>query len=86
MKPTIGENIVKCRKLNGISQKYLAAKIGLSAQGLHKIEKGFVNPRTGTIEKIMTALCVTPNQLFGLEEINEDNISILYRIRKENQT
>ena len=85
MKCLIGENIVKWRKLNGISQKYLANKVGISAQGLLKIEKGLVSPRAETIKKVMEILCITPNQLFGLEEINEDNISILEQLRQANK-
>lgn len=84
MKCLIGENIVKWRKLNGISQKYLADKVGISSQGLLKIEKGLVSPRAETIEKVIEILCITPNQLFGLEEINEDNISVLAQLRRTN--
>jgi Predicted transcriptional regulator with C-terminal CBS domains len=78
----IGENIVKCRKVNGISQGYLAKRVGISSQGLLKIEKGIVSPRVDTLEKIMYALCITPNQLFGIEQITEDNISIVEKLRK----
>ena len=83
MKGKIGENIVRFRKLNGISQKFLAAKIGISPQGLLKIEKGIVSPKAETIEKIMETLCITPNQLFGVEEMSEANISILYRLKQK---
>ena len=84
MKSTIGANIVKIRKLNGISQKYLAEKIGMSSQGLLKIEKGAVSPKADTLKRISETLCVTPNQLFGIDEVNEDNSSILWRLMKEN--
>jgi Predicted transcriptional regulator with C-terminal CBS domains len=83
MKHIIGENIRRYRKLNGMSQKYLATKIGLSTQGLLKIEKGVVSPRTKTIEKVLEALCITPNQLFGLEKFKGDNSSILHQLRRE---
>ena len=82
MSSSVGENIIKYRKLNGISQKYLAEKISISSQGLLKIEKGSVNPRSDTLEKIIEALGITPNQLFGREQINEDNASIIERLRK----
>ena len=73
MKSLIGENVVKFRKMNGMSQKYLAEQIGLSSQGLSKIEKGIASPRGMTIEKIINVLAVTPNQLFGVEEVTEKN-------------
>ena len=82
MNNTVGANIVKYRKLNGMSQKYLANLLGISCQGLLKIEKGKASPRAGTIEKICESLCITPNQLFGVEEIDEENVSILGRLRK----
>jgi len=78
----VGKNIIKYRKLNGISQKHLASAIGVSSQGLLKIEKGKVSPRTKTLEKIIDVLCITPNQLFGVDQITEDNSSILTRLRK----
>ena len=82
MSKHIGENIAKCRKLNGISQNYLARRVGISSQGLLKIEKGKVSPKADTLEKIMHALCVTPNQIFGKEQITEDNISIVDKLRR----
>ena len=82
MKAKIGENVIKYRKLNGMSQKHLAQSIGISSQGLFKIEKGLVNPKADTLEKFMEVLCITPNQLFGLEQITEDNGSILARLKR----
>jgi len=84
MKKIIGENIVKYRKLNGMSQKHLAKVIDMSPQGLLKIEKGMVSPRSDTVEKMLKILCITPNQLFGVEEIS-DNSSILQQLRQQNQ-
>lgn len=81
----IGENIVKYRKINGISQNYLAKRIGISQQGLFKIEKGLVSPRAETLEKIIVALCLTPNQLFGTETITEDNSSIIYKLKNKEE-
>ena len=82
MSNRVGENIVKYRKLNGITQKYLARTLGISSQGLLKIEKGQVSPKAETLERIMNVLCITPNQLFGVEEMTEENSSILTRLRK----
>ena len=77
----VGDSIVRYRKINGMSQKYLATRIGISPQGLLKIEKGQVSPKAETIEKIMAVLCITPNQLFGLDEINEENSDILSKLK-----
>jgi len=82
MNNTVGANIVKYRKLNGISQKYLASKIGISSQGLLKIEKGISSPSARTIEKIVEVLCITPNQLFGVEDITEENSNIIEMLKR----
>ena len=81
MSNKIGENIVKYRKMNGISQKYLANKIGITVQGLLKIEKGAVSPKANTLEKVIAVLCITPNQLFGVEQITEENGDLALKLR-----
>ena len=65
----IGQNIRNFRKENGMSQKHLAERLGLSPQGLLKIEKGIVSTKVETIKKIMDSTGLTPNQIFGVEEI-----------------
>ena len=82
MKVNIGKNIVRYRKLNGISQKHLAEAIGISQQGLLKIEKGAVSPRVETIGKIIEVLCISPNKLFGVEDITEDNCRPLTKLKE----
>ena len=82
MNNNVGENIAKYRKLNGISQKYLAKKVEITQQGMLKIEKGRANPRVDTLVKIIDVLGITPNQLFGLEEITEDNSIIADKLRR----
>ena len=77
MSGNIGENIVKGRKMNGMSQCCLARRIGITSQGLFKIEKGLASPRATTLEKIMIVLSITPNQIFGIERIDEEDNDIL---------
>jgi Predicted transcriptional regulators len=79
---TIGEKIIRYRKVNGMSQTHLASKIGISTQGLLKIEKGHTYPRADTVQKILNALCITPNQLFGKEDLPEEHLDLLTRIRR----
>lgn len=67
-KNNIGENIIRIRKEKGISQKELAKKIGISAQNLLQIEKGKSEPKSGTLDKIMQALDITPNELYGEQD------------------
>ena len=85
MQNRVGENIRKYRKMNGISQKHLASKVEVSVQGLLKIEKGIVSPRMVTVEKIVGVLGITPDQLFGLEEINQENSDIIGLLKKHKE-
>ena len=72
----LGKNIVKLRKEKGISQKQLAEMIHMSPQGLLQIEKGMVNPRAETLEKIVKALDISPNQLYGGSQFHQINIQL----------
>lgn len=86
----IGKNIVAIRKQKNISQKELAKTIGITAQGLLKIEKGLVDPKTETLEKIIQALNISANELYTEEETNAFHIQLpfarnLKRLRNEEQ-
>lgn len=61
----IGQNILKIRKEKKLSQKKLAKLVGINVQNLLRIEKGEADPKSGTLEKIMEALEITPNELWG---------------------
>lgn len=67
-KHTIGENIIRCRKSKGITQKKLAELTHMTPSNLFKIERGDVTPKADTLKKIMDALQITPNQIFGVEQ------------------
>jgi len=84
----LGKNIVELRKEKGISQKQLAEMIHMSPQGLLQIEKGMVNPRAETLEKIVKALDISPNQLYGGSQFHQINIQLpiarnLHKYREE---
>lgn len=61
----VGQNILKIRKEKKLSQKELAKLVGINVQNLLRIEKGDADPKSGTLEKIMEALEITPNELWG---------------------
>jgi len=72
----LGNNIVKLRKERGITQKQLAEMIGKTPQGLLQIEKGMVNPKAETLEKIIKALDISPNHLYGGSQFHQINIQL----------
>ena len=53
---SIGENIRKLRKSQGLTQKELANKLGKTPQYISKLEKDINHPTTETIRKIARAL------------------------------
>lgn len=63
----LGENIQIIRKLRGVKQQELADAIGINMQSLSKIERGVNYPTFETLDKIVTYLDVTPNELLSGE-------------------
>ena len=62
---TIGERIKKARKENGLTQKELAEKTGLSIGTVQGYEQRKYNPKRASLEKIASALEVTAVELLG---------------------
>lgn len=78
----IGERIRTIRKKKGIKQKDLAKTIGLTTNGLQKIEYGEVIPKRLTVHKIAKALEVSDIDLDDnlkemVERWNENNVSAI---------
>lgn len=65
---TIQQNIVKYRKLKGLTQQELADRIGLSRSGLADIETGRNKPYGDTIIRIAKALDVSTDIILGFGE------------------
>lgn len=87
---TIGEKIRKIRKENGLTQKQLGEKLGVSYQMIAQYENGKRNPKIDTIEKIADALEVSKNsfydnftQLEKGEMVKSDLIDIIKKLNLE---
>ncbi len=59
------------RKLNSISQKQLAEKLGVSFQTVSKWENGVCMPDISLLPNIAECFNVSVDQLLGLKSINE---------------
>jgi transcriptional regulator with XRE-family HTH domain len=71
-KTKVGENILYWRKLKGLKQEDLAARVGISTAALSHIENGISKPHIGRMEEIADALQIevaqllhNPQQLFN---------------------
>ena len=73
---TIGQNINYYRKRKGFSQKELAEIVGISPQNMLRLEKDSSNPTASTLKKIIDALQITPNQLFGTTQYENIHIQL----------
>lgn len=64
---TIGERIRAARKKAGLTQMELADKMGVTEPAIRAIEIRTKSPRVDTIERIASALGVSPAWLCGWE-------------------
>ncbi len=68
----IGNNLLKFRKIMGLTQSEVAEKAEISDRTYADIERGSVNLRLETLLKICSALEITPNDI--LVSSNESDI------------
>ena len=70
----IGENVKRLRSEKGMTQKELAAALGVSYQMVQTWERGARNPKMETIQKIAAALGVSWLDLMPKEALNANTI------------
>lgn len=64
----IGHNIKQIRKSKGLTQKELGELLGMSQAAIGQFESKKSNLKTDTIEKIASALSVSPADIVGIEQ------------------
>lgn len=74
----LGIRIKEQREKNKLSQKELAAKIGISESSLSYYENGSKTPSVENLIKLVTALETTPNELLQ-DYINIDDELYYYK-------
>lgn len=73
---TVGENILRMRKLLGWTQEELATKMGYKSKStINKIELGINDIPQSKIVKFADVLGTTPAHLMGWDDESEENIS-----------
>jgi transcriptional regulator with XRE-family HTH domain len=68
---TLGKEIKKARIEQGLKQKELKERTGLSQKYLSQIENDAVDPRVSVLKKIAQALQVSADSLLGLDAIEQ---------------
>lgn len=69
IKKKLGDRIKFLRKQKNFTQEFFAEKINIEPQSLSNIERGKFAPSIETLQKIATALCVQPYELYLFEAI-----------------
>ena len=85
---TIGENIKMIRKNQGISQKELADKMGVTSSQIYYYEKGLRNPSEKHLQRFADALSVSVDMLLAdksEEKKIENKLDKDKRAEKKNQ-
>ena len=76
----IGNRIKQCRLKAGLTQEYVAEKIGISQKHLSRIEVGYHNPHFETVIALANVLDVSVNAF--VEDFTEDNVNIFLQAIK----
>ena len=72
---TFGNRLRDFRTAREISIQDLALKVGASRQMLYYLEKDEKSPSLNMLQKLAAALGVTPNELLGVSETQEKEVS-----------
>ncbi len=65
IKKSFGEHLQKVRKDKGLTQQALAELLNTTIQTISNLERGQHWPSHETVEDLLDALKVQPNELFG---------------------
>lgn len=83
----IGKRIKRKREKEGVNQKELAKKVGVSPSAINQFEKGEKKPSTSVLKEIAIALSVSTDYLLGASEDEDmffsDDIATAFRGFKE---
>ncbi len=70
---TIGENIKRIRKEQGITQKQLSELTGIAEATIIRYEKGKFKPNIKQVERIAEALNVPPYNFLDTEQLSNES-------------
>ena len=73
IKKQLGERIKRIRKQRGLTQEKLSEMIDISPRNLSGIEKGIYFVKADTLEKILTALNITAEDLFAVDSLKSSD-------------
>lgn len=85
MRYEIGPRLRRFRRLRGMSQKELAARIGVSSGRVSNWEQGINRPDADVLAALCRALCVSADELLDVrlnrEDLSEEERQLIARYR-----
>ncbi|UZJ45486.1 helix-turn-helix domain-containing protein [Marinimicrobium sp. C6131] len=63
----LGQRLRHVRELNGLSQRELARRAGVTNSNISLIEQGQISPSVGSLEKLLNAIPLSLAQFFALD-------------------
>jgi transcriptional regulator with XRE-family HTH domain len=60
----LGKNLRAARKKLGLTQEQVAARSGVQAGEVSRVERGLRDPQVSTVEKLAAAVELPPGRLF----------------------
>lgn len=85
IKKELGEKIRRLRKLRGLTQEELAEMIDISSRNLSNIEQGISFAKAETLEKIISSLNTSTEELFATNHL-KSNVELLEKINRYIET
>ena len=88
-KQAVGAQIQSLRKHRNVSQEELAARVGIDAKSLSRIERGMHYPSLDTLEKIQVELDVEMKDFLdftGIESVQEMRNFLIKVANKSDET
>ena len=73
----IGKNIVQLRKKNGLSQRELAERAGITHSAISSIENGKVSPSVSSLQKIVNVFSLSLSEFFMFEQALSDEAKVV---------
>ena len=70
-----GRHVRSCRRVRGLTQEVLAAKSGVAADTVRRLEHGSFSPSLETLRKIATGLGLELSTMFEAFELREPNLA-----------
>ncbi len=71
VKNLFGKRVKELRKERSLTQEQLAEIIGIETRNLIKIENGQTFPRVNTLDKLIKAFQITPDEILKTEHLRD---------------